>query len=227
MRRVLLAAGVCAAVLAAGCQEPTRVISQLPDPVYVQPPPKWSPPAPAPIRPQPTVRPDFAAAGDWLPPGGISRRWSYIIIHHSASDIGCLRQIDQWHRDKGWDGCGYDFVIGNGTGSSDGRVEVSPRWLYQKVGAHTRLSVAFARKKGLPPNHYNENGIGIVMIGNYDKVQPSPRQMQSLARLVRFLSDRCQIPESRIVTHGGVDQTHCPGHNFSLYQLKLMVRGLR
>ena len=44
---------------------------------------------------------------------------SYIVVHCSAtkfnSDVG-LKEINEWHLDKGWDGCGYHFVIRrNGT----------------------------------------------------------------------------------------------------------------
>jgi hypothetical protein len=166
----------------------------------------------------------------WLPPRGITRRWNSIIIHHTDSDLGSLRDIDQWHRDKGWEGCGYDFVIGNGTHSADGKIEMSQRWRAQETGAHTRLSAAFARQKRVAPNYYNENGIGIVMIGNFDKTRPSAAQLQSLARLVKFLMTECRIPESRIFTHGGsdgVDQTHCPGRYFSLTQFKLMLREMK
>jgi 5-methylcytosine-specific restriction endonuclease McrA len=36
--------------------------------------------------------------------------------------------FDRSHRDKGWDELGYHFVIGNGTSSGDGVVEVGTRW---------------------------------------------------------------------------------------------------
>lgn len=207
-----------------GCQGSQPVLTRLPDPLYNEVPPYSPPPPPrieSPVRTQPPPPVDES----WLPPRGITRRWSCIVIHHTASDIGSLAKIDQWHRDKGWDGCGYDFIIGNGTNSADGKVEVGPRWREQRDGAHTRLSAAYARQKGVSPNHYNEYGIGIVLVGNYDKTRPSARQMESLARLVRFLMRQCKIPESRILTHGGVDQTHCPGKHFSMSQLKsLMAR---
>lgn len=174
--------------------------------------------------PAPAPRPQFES---WDPPGGIKRNWRYIVIHHTASDTGSLGKIDQWHRDKGWDGCGYHFVIGNGTNSPDGSIQVSSRWAEQATGAHTRLSAQFARDRGLDPNYYNECGIGIALVGNFDKGSPDPQQMAALTKLVRYLMDRCQIPESRVVTHGGVDQTHCPGRCFSRTQLLLAVRSLR
>lgn len=229
MRKSLWIASTLIPALLAGCTEKQApVVVQLPSPFVVPhaPLPPPPPPVAAPVSPPPNPlnEPGLRV----LPPGGISRRWGYIIIHHSDSDIGSFSKIDKWHRDKGWEGCGYDFVIDNGTcGAPDGRIEMSPRWREQRTGAHTRLSAAFARTKGIAPNYYNENGIGVVLVGNFDKEHPTPRQMRSLALLVKSLMNACNIPENRITTHGGVDQTRCPGRNFSLYQLKLMIRGMR
>ncbi|GMU20678.1 MAG: hypothetical protein AMXMBFR13_07740 [Phycisphaerae bacterium] len=161
---------------------------------------------------------------NWLPPDGIRRRWHCIVLHHTASDFGSLRDIDRWHRHRGWKGCGYDFVVGNGTNSGDGQVEVGPRWIEQRDGAHTYLDRTNARRNGVSQGYYNKCGIGIVLVGNFNKTRPSQQQMESLARLVRFLMDVCHIPESQILTHGGVDQTQCPGRNFPLGQLRSMIR---
>jgi len=222
MRKFLLAASFTA-ILIAGCGSESKepAITRLPGP-YIEPP--VAPPPP----PPPVVVTPPRPAESWDPPRGVTRPWKYIVIHHSASDVGSLGKIDQWHRDKGWEnGCGYHFVIGNGHGSSDGRIEPSPRWKLQETGAHTRLSAALARQRGIPPNFYNENGVGVVLVGNCDKDRPSPAQMASLAKVVRYLMDRCHIPENRVVTHGGVDQTHCPGKYFSRTQLLMAVRALR
>ena len=210
-RSVLFCGSVC--LLVAGCAEPAsqKVLQRLPEPFYVQER-LAPPPAPMPHVTLPTIQPEQA----WMPPGGISRRWNSIVIHHTASPTGSLREIDRWHRDKGWDCCGYHFVIGNGTGSGDGEIEVGPRWRAQSPGAHTRLCGAPSSPIG---NYYNEHGIGIVMVGNFDQRRPSDRQMASLARLVAYLSSSCGIPRERIYLHGDLKSTDCPGHNFSRVDL--------
>jgi hypothetical protein len=206
---------LCGAVglFVAGCQQPApqRVLQRLPEPFYVQ---ERTPPtaAPVPHSATPTLQPEQA----WLPPQGISKRWNSIVIHHTASPIGSLREIDKWHRDKGWDCCGYHFVIGNGTGSGDGEIEVGPRWRAQITGAHTRLCGAPSTAEG---NYYNEHGIGIVLVGNFDQRRPTDRQMASLARLVEFLSTSCAVPRERIYLHGDLKSTDCPGRNFSRVDL--------
>jgi len=159
----------------------------------------------------------------WLPPGGLSDRWSCVVVHHTASDIGCLKDIDRWHRDKGWDCCGYHFVIGNGTGSGDGEIEVGPRWWDQSTGAHTRLFGAPSSHEG---NYYNEHGIGIVLVGNFDKTPPTKKQMEALAELVYFLTTQANLPNGRIYVHGDLKKTDCPGFFFPRLGLATRLRAL-
>jgi N-acetyl-anhydromuramyl-L-alanine amidase AmpD len=102
-------------------------------------------------------------------------------------------------------------VIGNGTDTRDGEIEVGSRWLKQKHGAHCKT----------PDNYYNDHGIGICLVGDFSRRSPSPAQMASLARLVQFLMAECGLPASKIFTHGGVThRTACPGAKFSLASLK-------
>ncbi len=150
----------------------------------------------------------------WLP-AAKSDRWKCIVIHHSASDVGGAARYDRAHRDRGWDGLGYHFVIGNGSDTADGKVEIGFRWPGQIQGAHCKT----------PDHFYNDHGIGICLVGNFDDHPPTRLQMQTLARLVRFLCAEFNIPKSNILTHGGVTgKTDCPGKQFDLDQLKRLLR---
>ena len=154
--------------------------------------------------------------GNWLPPSHLEKRWTAIIIHHSATDNGDAAIFDKWHKEKNWEGIGYDFVIGNGTDSADGQVEVTYRWRNQETGAHCKT----------PNNWANEEGIGICLVGNFNETMPTNRQMQSLLELVRFLQNRYRIPKSRIYGHKntpGARVTDCPGRNFPMAWLKSML----
>ncbi len=169
-------------------------------------------PLPAPYQGQ-SHRDTRHAPGDpsWFPRfARISPRWTTIVIHHSATARGNASVFDKGHRDKGWDELGYHFVIGNGTGSGDGVVEVGSRWNRQKHGAHCKT----------PDNYFNEHGIGICLVGDFTKSRPTPRQMASLERLVAFLADRCGIPPERVTTHQAVThKTRCPG-NFPIAMVR-------
>lgn len=149
----------------------------------------------------------------WMP-ANPSDRWECIVIHHSAGEVGGAKRIDAYHRARGWEGLGYHFVIGNGSDTPDGQVEIGFRWTRQEHGAHCKTD----------DHYYNEHGIGICLVGNLNNHPPTPLQMRSLARLIRFLCVNFHIPLSRIYTHGGVTgKTECPGKDFDLDQLKSMV----
>ena len=155
----------------------------------------------------------------WLPPGKREKSWKAIVIHHSGTKEGNAAIFDKWHRNSNhWQGVGYDFVIGNGRKCSDGRVEVTFRWKQQIPGAHVG---------GTPNNWANADGIGICLVGDFNKTRPTGRQMQSLVRLVRFLQKRYRIPSSRIYGHrdtpGYTGVTQCPGRDFSISALRRML----
>jgi len=159
------------------------------------------------------IHPPIRPEAGWVPPNP-SNRWTCIVIHHSGSDAGGADRFDEWHRKRGWDELGYHFVIGNGTDTAMGQVEVGPRWTEQKHGAHTKTD----------DEYYNQHGIGICLVGNFDKYPPNPRQMESLARLVKYLCRQYHIPVSHIYTHGGIThKTDCPGKYFDLAKLKHMI----
>ena len=154
----------------------------------------------------------------WLPPAHLEKKWIAIVIHHSATETGNAAIFDKMHREQNhWAGVGYDFVIGNGTDSGDGEIEVTFRWREQIPGAHCG---------GTDNNWANKDGIGICLVGDFDHTVPTSRQMQSLLRLVRFLQDRYGIPNWRIYGHGttpGARVTDCPGTKFPMARLKSML----
>ena len=134
-----------------------------------------------------------------------SKKWKYIIIHHSATESGSSEKFNIAHLKKGWKGIGYHFVIDNGTaGKDDGQIETSPRWTEQQDGAHCKAS------------SMNEKGIGVCLVGNFSVDKVSPKQMESLVYLVSMLSKYYNIPKSHIIGHGKVPgaSTECPGKKF-------------
>lgn len=141
-----------------------------------------------------------------------SNKWKYIIIHHSASDIGSSYSIDGLHKKRGFEkGVGYHFMIDNGTrGKEDGQIEATPRWIKQQNGAHCKAG-------GM-----NHKGIGICLVGNFSKENVSERQMDSLVHLVKELKRYYKIPISNIMGHGEVygANTECPGTNFPWHEFR-------
>jgi hypothetical protein len=203
-------------LLVAGCSGNTDDIPKIVDAPQIATTTRttWRP---LPVPPVQRRDPGLNVPWQWVPPKDIERKWTAIVIHHSASDNGNAEIFDEYHRkSKHWQGVGYDFVIGNGTDSGDGQVEVTFRWRQQLTGAHCKT----------PGNWANEEAVGICLVGNFDNDRPTARQMQSLLKLVRFLQRRYSIPALRIYGHKdtpGAGVTDCPGRYFPMARFKSML----
>jgi N-acetylmuramoyl-L-alanine amidase CwlA len=143
-------------------------------------------------------------------------RWRYIVIHHSATRKGNAAIMDRYHSNHRHmrNGLAYHFVIGNGTsGCGDGEIEVGHRWKEQLPGGH-------AKQQWL-----NKSGIGICLVGNFNRQGVSKKQMASLVKLVNRLRATYGIPLSRIKGHGDFkgEKTVCPGRNFSMHRFKKLL----
>lgn len=150
-----------------------------------------------------------ASRGLRITPG----RWTHIVVHHSGIEAGNAKAYDGAHRRRGMEnGLAYHFVIGNGRDSGDGQIEVGPRWTRQLYGGHVRSS------------HMNQHGIGICLVGNFEKRAPGKRQLESLFALIDHLRGP-GLPGSakaKVTVHRWVDRNHtvCPGRKFPYAELK-------
>ncbi|MCK5173697.1 MAG: N-acetylmuramoyl-L-alanine amidase, partial [Planctomycetes bacterium] len=76
-------------------------------------------------------------------------------------------------------------------------------------------------------NWANEEAVGICLVGDFTKTPPTTGQLQSLARLVKFLQSKYRIPSSRIYGHGSTPGytggTMCPGDKFPMTAFKRML----
>lgn len=144
-----------------------------------------------------------------------TKRWTHIVIHHTATDVGDAFSIDEIHHKRGfWNGLGYHFLIDNGTeGKSDGQIQVGPRWIKQQDGAH-------ANAAGM-----NEKGIGIVLVGNFSQQRVTEKELESAAFLTRTLMSYYRIPSSNVIRHNDVPgkNTECPGTNFPWAEFKRRI----
>ena len=134
------------------------------------------------------------------------RDWQFIVVHHSATRAGSAEAFDAAHRARGMiNGLAYHFVIDNGTdGKPDGFVETGPRWVKQMHGGHCRQA------------YINERGIGICLVGNFSRGEPTAKQMESLVLLVRGLQEQFHIADDHVLGHGEVigEFSECPGRDF-------------
>lgn len=128
------------------------------------------------------------------------RQINYIIIHCSATKAGQdfrAKDIDRWHRERGWDGIGYHKVI-----DLDGTIE--PGRSEAKPGAHC---------KG-----HNSDSIGICYVGGLDKNgKPADTrtaaQKESLLEIIKHYKKL--YPNAKVVGHRDMPNVHkaCPCFN--------------
>ena len=119
----------------------------------------------------------------------------FIVIHCAYTlpemDIG-VRDIDRWHRDRGWKSCGYHYVI-----RRDGRVENGRH--ENTMGAHV---------KG-----FNESSIGVCLVGGKGRKGPdcnyTSQQWDELHRQITTLTRK--HPDADVVGHRDLNSSkECP-----------------
>ena len=138
-------------------------------------------------------------------------RWRYIVLHHSAIEDGNAKIYGSAHLRRGMEhGLAYHFVIGNGRDSGEGEIEIGPRWTKQLRGGHVRSTKV------------NDTGIGICLVGNFEKRRPTARQLAAAFALVDWLRAGQVNPKHTITVHRWVDRNHtvCPDRNFPFTTLK-------
>lgn len=124
------------------------------------------------------------------------RQIKEIIIHCSATPEGrdyTVAEIDRWHKQKGWSGIGYHYVI------------------YRDGSTHTGRDVEI---KGAHCSGHNTNSIGICYIGGLasdgktPKDTRTPEQKAALRELVEKL--KTKYPNATIHGHREFANKACP-----------------
>ncbi len=145
-------------------------------------------------------------------------KWDSIVIHHSASPVGSPATIEAQHKAMNFQGLGYHFVIGNGTGTDDGELYVGYRWRDQLPGAHV------AGPKG---DALNRTSIGICLVGDGRRKPFTEQQMRRLTQLVSSLMEKCGIPADHVYLHSDVAETADPGKFFPVTSFRDQLRAAK
>jgi hypothetical protein len=179
----------------------------------------FEPPPPAPPRSgfwpwsrQTTYKYLTSATIDAIRRAPVQRaRWKFIIVHNSGTRQGNARAFDYYHRRirRMKNGLAYHFVIGNGTSSRNGQIEIGDRWVHQLRGGHVHS------------DYMNNIGLGICLVGDFNRDQPTRAQLEACEELIRYLRTRCgkaDGAEMAVRPHREVNPprwaTDCPGNVF-------------
>jgi N-acetylmuramoyl-L-alanine amidase len=123
------------------------------------------------------------------------RRIDKIIVHCTATPEGrdvSVKEIDLWHRQRGFKGVGYHYVIG-----LDGTVDVGRP--ISEIGAHC--------------SGYNSHSVGVCYVGGLDKdgrPKDTRTTRQKSALIVLLTALREQFPKARIFGHRDFAAKACP-----------------
>jgi hypothetical protein len=133
-------------------------------------------------------------------------RWKFVIVHNSGTRQGNAKAFDYYHRRvrRMGNGMAYHFVVGNGTSSGNGAIEIGDRWRRQINGGHVHS------------DYLNNIGLGICLVGDFNRDRPTKAQMDATEELIKYLRQRCGKLEVR--PHREVNPprwaTDCPGDAF-------------
>jgi N-acetylmuramoyl-L-alanine amidase len=139
------------------------------------------------------------------------RRWQFIVVHNSGTRQGNARVFDYYHRHvrRMQNGLAYHFVIGNGTSTGNGQVEVGDRWRRQINGGHVHS------------DYLNNISLGICLVGDFNRGQPTRAQLDACEELIRYLRERCGKSDRGTIPvrpHREMNPprwpTDCPGDDF-------------
>lgn len=137
------------------------------------------------------------------------RKIKEIIVHCTDSEAGkafTVADVDRWHRQRGWKGCGYHYLI-----TLDGKVEQGrPE---QIAGAHC--------------TGRNSESLGVCYVGGRDlgkvKDTRTPEQKKALITLIRQLMHTHGISLENVRCHNEFSNRACPC--FSVTKLRKEISG--
>ena len=167
---------------------------------------------------------DFRTNGTITHDNGKRLRWAQrqhddvklLVVHHAAqkvsgddrSGVERVRALYEYHANsRGWGDIGYHYVIDEEGAIYEGRAGGK-----DVVGGHVYCG--------------NVGTKGIVLLGDFNKEQPTLQQVQSLQYLLDYLADLHNIDVNRnvrfkgklmkpIVRHKDLISTECPGYYLS------------
>lgn len=126
--------------------------------------------------------------------GALSTRKSTkrAILHHAEASKCTAEDIHHWHKQNGWSGAGYHFLV-----RKDGSIyRLRPEWA---VGAHAKGS--------------NSDSIGIC----FERSTMPQAQINAGRELLSYLKGKYGF--DKVQAHRDVCSTNCPGTNFPFAEI--------
>ncbi|MBB6430479.1 peptidoglycan recognition protein family protein [Algisphaera agarilytica] len=123
--------------------------------------------------------------------------WTPVTFTSATAAYDRIENIRQIHtRDRGWADIGYHYIIDRA-----GRVIEGRPIKYQ--GAHV--------------SNNNENNLGILVLGNFEKQKPSNAQVKKLGEFTKQMMATHGVPAHAVRTHREINPTQCPGRTLQAH----------
>jgi len=159
---------------------------------------------------------DFVPRRRWSPERAHPRRlqaarlFDRITIHHTGANPNYhvernsvaydLQAIQAGHLRRNYGDIGYHFVVDYTGCVWEGRS-------LDYEGAHV--------------SHHNDGNIGVMLLGNFERQQPSDRQLAGMGVLVAALQADRRIARRRVYGHRDLGQSLCPGRHLYPHVVRL------
>ena len=124
-----------------------------------------------------------------------------IVFHHTYAENLSPEEINDIHKESGWDGIGYHYYIRKDGTIYSGRPE-------ECIGSHVYGK--------------NKDSLGICLEGNFEKEEPTKEEIESLVDLSVYLILKYNI--SRCKSHNDLYNTLCPGRLFPIEEIEDRIR---
>ncbi len=140
----------------------------------------------------------------------MTRKWTEILIHHSATEGRSMRTWQAIRRDhverRGWRDIGYHYGIGL---ADEGVPTILPGRRESMIGSHC-------------PGK-NSTALGVCFLGDFTTKPPEPEVLAFGAAVLSELCDRHHIGHRSIHPHRKFRATECPGLAFPFDRLVELV----
>lgn len=139
----------------------------------------------------------------------MARKWYGLVIHHTAGrKTDTVESVRKQHKKQGYADIGYHYFFEM---DSKGRFHL-------KAGRSTELQGCHGDK------HANKNMLGVCVPGNYERETLTNEQYKDVLGGVIRILQKHGIAAHKILGHGDIKPTACPGKLFPLNALRQDVK---
>jgi hypothetical protein len=231
-RRQVIQGGLLAtaASVLAACQQPNRISSNVPEPLWPDREPVTGIQPPPPPHDTHTPIPGGSSPSTAMPFRGVvmprSAWTSAGVIQSRINPMNGISRMTIHHEGNAFSGSTDTTSIARRlTNIRSGHITRKPE-AFADIGYHYIIDPAGRVWEGRPLRYQgahvekkNEHNLGIMVMGNFEEQKPTTAQLSTLERFVIAQMQMYRIPVSRIYTHREIGDTLCPGRNLQQWML--------